>query len=294
MAEMTRSSSTRAGRLAGRVALVTGAGRARGLGEAIARRFLEEGADVMIADIGRVSGPLLAADDVGSGDAMREVADALRRTDPRCRVGTVACDVRDEAEVEAAVAATVEAFGALDILVNNAGIGFIAGPLVEMELAHWDLVQEVNLRGPFLMTKHAARRMVAQRAAGRSSGRIINIASKGAKSATPDYGAYAASKHGLLGLTRVAALELAAHGITVNAVCPNHVTTGLGERQNRHRALRDGVDGEQVLAGRRARIPLGRVGMPEDTAEACLFLASDAASYITGEAMNVSGGEEMR
>jgi NAD(P)-dependent dehydrogenase (short-subunit alcohol dehydrogenase family) len=283
-----------AGRLAGKVALVTGAGRRHGIGQAIVRRFMEEGARVMIADIGRASGPLLPASDVGTMGEMEAVAAELRTTVPAGAVATVACDVRDEAEVEHAVERTIETFGVLDILVNNAGIGYIARPLVELPLEEWDLVQSVNLRGAFLCTKHAARRMIGQVAGGREGGRIINIASKGAKAAIADYGAYAASKHGLLGLTRVAALELAPHGITVNAVCPNHVTTGLGERQNRYRARRDGQDVDQVLHERRTRIPLGRVGRPEDTAEACLFLASRAASYITGEAMNVSGGEEMR
>lgn len=273
---------------------MTGAGRRRGLGQAIARRFLEEGASVMIVDLGRPRGPLLDAADIGTSDEMESVAADLRPAGGERRVATVACDVRDEAEVEGAVAATIDAFGALDILVNNAGVGYIARPLAELALEEWNLVHEVNLRGPFLFTKHAAPRMIAQHAAGRAGGRIINIASKGAKAATPDYGAYVASKHGLLGLTRVAALELAPHGITVNAVCPNHVTTGLGERQNRHRAQRSGTGGDAVLDARRAAIPLGRVGLPEDTADACVFLASAAAGYITGEAMNVSGGEEMR
>ena len=292
---MAEHAPARSGRLAGKVALVTGAGRQRGLGKAIAARFLAEGADIMIADIGRASGPLLGAADVGTRAEMDAVADVLRaRAAAQQGVATVACDVRDEAEVEAAVAATVAAFGAIDILVNNAGVGYVARPLLELSIDEWNLVQEVNLRGPFLFTKHAGRRMIAQQQAGRGGGRIINIASKGAKTAHPDYGAYAASKHGLLGLTRVAALELAGHGITVNAVCPNHVTTGLGERQNRHRAARSGKAGDEVLEDRKAGIPLGRIGRPEDTAEACLFLASEAAAYITGEAMNVSGGEEMR
>lgn len=285
-------------RLAGKVALVTGAGRKGGLGQAIARRFVEAGADVLIVDLGNAAGPLLAADDIGTLDGMRQVADGLRTVATNAgspaRIGTVVCDVREEAQVAAAVLAAVDRFGGLDILVNNAGIGFIARPIVELQVEEWDLVQDVNLRGPFLFTKHGGRRMIAQQVEGRRGGRIINIASKAAKSATPEYAAYAASKHGLLGLTRVAALEFARHGITVNAVCPNHVTTGLGERQNRHRALREGKDGEAVLQDRCATIPLGRVGLPEDTADACLFLASDAAGYITGEAMNVSGGEEMR
>jgi meso-butanediol dehydrogenase/(S,S)-butanediol dehydrogenase/diacetyl reductase len=126
-----------------------------------------------------------------------------------------------------------------------------------------------------------------------TGGRIINIASQAAKSGHPHLAAYIASKHGLVGLTRTAALELGAHGITVNAVCPNHVTTGLGAVQNEYYAKLRGVSVEQYLADMRNGIPLGRVGMATDTANACAFLSSDLASYITGEAMNVSGGAEM-
>ena len=125
-----------------------------------------------------------------------------------------------------------------------------------------------------------------------NGGRIINIASQAAKSGFPHLAAYVASKHGLVGLTRSNAIELGAHGITVNAVCPNHVTTGLGAKQNEYYAQLSGQTLEQFMASMRARIPLGRPGLPEDTAAAVAFLASDDATYITGEAMNVSGGEE--
>lgn len=286
-------------RLKGKVALVTGAGRHGGLGEAIARRFAEEGADVMITDIGRAAGDLLSAENVGVESEMASVAAAVtqaaRDAGAGGAVGVACCDVRNEAEVTAAVARTLAAFGKIDILVNNAGVGFVMCPLTELEIEAWNLVQEVNLRGPFLFTKHVARHLIERHREGQGSGgRIINIASRGAKVPTPDFAAYTSSKHGLLGLTRVAALELGAYGVTVNAVCPNHVTTGLGARQNAHRGARMGLDPEGVLAYRRGQIPLGRVGQPNDTAEACVFLASDAAAYITGEAMNVSGGEEMR
>lgn len=290
--------STAAMRLAGRTALVTGAGRHKGIGQAICRRFVEEGANVVLTDIGRPGGPLLKAGDVGTWEEMQQVAAGLREAaaaaGSSARVHVVSCDVRIEAEVEQAVAEAVAAFGQLDILVNNAGVGYIMRPITELELHEWTLVQEVNLGGPFLFTKHVGRQMLAQHAEGWRGGRIINIASKGAKTAIPDFAAYTSSKHGLLGLTRVAALELGPYGVTVNAVCPNHVTTGLGARQNQHRGMRMGKSVDEVLDHRRNQIPMRRIGLPEDTAEACVFLASEAASYITGEAMNVSGGEEMR
>ncbi len=187
------------------------------------------------------------------------------------------------------MATAVAEFGALDILVNNAGIGFLMEPLIEMPKDRWQTVLEVNLMGAFLCSKHAARRMIAQG----NGGRIVNIASVAAKSGSMHLAAYAASKHGMVGLTRSAALELGAHRITVNAVCPNHVTTGLGALQNEYRSKQRGQTVDEYLAEMRGRIPLGRVGLAEDTAKAVAFLCSDEAQYVTGEAMNVSGGQEM-
>lgn len=285
--------------LSNKVAIVTGAGRHNGLGEAIARRFVQEGAHVVIADIGQPAGPLLDAANIGLWDEMQSVADGLRlaarEADSVAHVEVMQCDVRKEADVQACVAQTVATFGKLDIVVNNAGIGYVMRPLTQLTVEEWDLVQQVNLRGPFLFTKHAAAQMIRQHEAGGwSDGRIINIASRGAKVPTRDYAAYTSSKHGLIGLTRVTALELGQYGITANAVCPNHVTTGLGARQNQHRSQRLGMSLEELIAFRKSQIPLGRIGVPDDTAQACVFLASSAASYITGEALNVSGGEEMR
>ena len=160
--------------------------------------------------------------------------------------------------------------------------------LVDVDVKEWDAVLGVNLRGAFLATKHAARAMIARG----NGGRIVNIASQAAKSAFPFAAAYCSSKHGLVGLTRVSALELGQHGIRVNAVCPNHVTTGLGAWQNEYFAKAQGVSVDEYLAAMRKRIPLGRPGLASDTANACAFLCSDDAQYMTGEAINVSGGEE--
>ena len=153
----------------------------------------------------------------------------------------------------------------------------------------WDAVLEVNLRGAFFGIKHAAKRMIAQG----GGGRIISIASQAAKRGFPDLAAYVSSKHALVGLTRTAALEFGSHNITVNTVCPNHITTGLGARQNEFRAKSLGVSVEELLATRAKQIPLGRVGRTSDIASSCAFLCSTEADYITGQNLDVSGGQEM-
>ena len=198
------------------------------------------------------------------------------------------CNMLNGSAVEKLVADTQAAYGGVDILINNAGVGYLMKPIVEMSLDEWDTVLGVNLRGMFAATQAVAKRFMAQ---GRG-GRIVNIASQAAKSGFPHASAYCASKHGVLGLTRVAAIELAEHQVTVNAVCPNHVTTGLGAWQNQFFSAATGRSEEQYLADMRSRIPLGRPGLQDDIAKACAFLASGEAAYITGEAMNVSGGEE--
>jgi meso-butanediol dehydrogenase/(S,S)-butanediol dehydrogenase/diacetyl reductase len=183
----------------------------------------------------------------------------------------------------------VATHGGLDIWVNNAGIGYIMKPLLEVTPADWNAVIGVNLTGAFYGLRVAAEIMVAQ---GRG-GRIINIASQAAKSGFPHAQAYTASKHGLVGLARSAAIELGPDGITVNNVCPNHVTTGLGAWQNEYFSKVVGAASvEDYLAQMRNRIPMRRAGLAEDTANAVAFLCSDEAAYITAESMNVSGGEE--
>jgi len=272
--------------LQGKVVVCTGSGRREGLGEGILQRFASEGCRLVVTDLGQADRGL-GEDNIGSTAEMEEVADALRAQG--AEVITVPCDVRKQEQVEALVARTVEAFGRLDVMVNNAGVGYIMQPISEVSLADWQLVMDVNLTGAFLTTQAAAAQMRKQG----DGGRIINIASQAAKTGFPHMAPYVASKHGMIGLTRTSAIDLAADGITVNAVCPNHVTTGLGAKQSEYFANYRGMSVEDYRAGLRARIPLGRVGLPGDTAAAVAFLASDDAAFITGEALNVSGGEEM-
>ena len=278
--------------LAGKVAIVTGAGRHGGLGAAIARKLAEDGVHVVLHDLGQTKGAMAPEHGVGQASELEQIADELRTLHPN--IATFAADMRVEAEVEALVAFAVERFGKLDILVNNAGVGFLFGPFVDQTQEMWDTVLDVNLRGSFFAMKHAIRQMLKQdELPDWGRGRIVSIGSRGSKSGSALTSSYIASKHGLVGLTRSVAIEMGPQQITVNAVCPNHVTTGLGSWQNEYMANMRGQTLDEYMAAMRGRIPLGRVGTPEDTANACAFLCSGQARYITGEAMNVSGGEEM-
>ncbi len=273
--------------LAGQVVLVTGAGREQGIGAALCRRLAEEGCKVAVSDVPSTSATAAAKPADSASDDVEQVVAGIIASGGEA-IG-LACDVLSEDDVIAAIDAAAEAFGGIDILVNNAGIGFLMSPITETSADDWDNVLGVNLRGAFLATKHAAKRMIDQ---GRG-GRIINIASQAAKSGFPYAAAYCSSKHGMVGLTRVSAIELGQHGITVNAICPNHITTGLGAWQNDYFSDALGMTLEEYLNAMRSRIPLGRPGLTEDIAKACAYLSSDEAVYVTGEAINVSGGEEM-
>ncbi len=275
------------GRFTGKTAVVTGSGRAKGLGESIARRLASEGAAVVISDLGASKDAATPGAMIGASAEMEAIAASLRSDGGAA--STFACDVRDYDQVKDLAKHAVDAHGSLDIWVNNAGIGYIMKPLLEVSPDDWRAVIDVNLTGAFFGLKAAAEVMVAQ---GRG-GRIVNIASQAAKSGFAHAQAYTSSKHGLVGLVRSAAIELGPYGITVNNVCPNHVTTGLGAWQNEYFSKVVGAASvEDYLEKMAARIPLRRPGLVEDTANAVAFLCSDQANYITAESMNVSGGEE--
>ncbi|MEM6908169.1 MAG: SDR family NAD(P)-dependent oxidoreductase [Pseudomonadota bacterium] len=264
------------GAFSGKTIVVTGSGKEKGLGQGILQAFADEGANCVVSD--------LSIDPEADG-----VAEELRGRG--ADVATIACDVSKASDCASLIGRTLDRFGSVDVFVNNAGIGFKMNPLLEVDTTiEWDQVIAVNLSGAFYGTQAAARAMVE---AGKG-GRIINIASQAAKTGFPHLPAYVSSKHGMIGLTRASAVELGVHGITVNAVCPNHVTTGLGAKQNEYFSKLLGFETvEDYLANMSAKNPMGRPGLPSDTAAACLWLASEAAFYVTGEALNVSGGEEM-
>ena len=245
-------------RFAGKTAVVTGAGR--GMGRSVALGLGAEGANVVVAELDVASGSGVATEIVAAqGHAI-----------------SVAVDISDVAAVRRLFEKTIAEFGAVDVLINNAGIG-IAKPLLEYTEADWDRQLGVNLKGMFFATQEAARVMIPKR-----SGKIVNFASTAAfvSSSTPET-AYDISKGGVRQLTVSVAAELAPHHINVNAVAPGTIMTDLTLRV---------LDTEEKMARASAKIPMGRLGSPEDMVGPVLFLCSDEASYITGHTLVVDGG----
>lgn len=259
--------------LIGKVALVTGA--AQGLGEALARRLAEEGCDVCVADI-NLEGAQAAADAIAAATGRRAIAGRM--------------DVTDEDSVAACIDDCVERLGGLDIVVSNAGI-LISGDTTEFEVAAWRKVIEVNLVGYFVVAKHAARVMLA---AG-TKGAIIQVNSKSGKKGSFKNSAYAAGKFGGIGLTQSLALEFAEAGIRVNAVCPGNLLDSplWVDSLYAQYAERWGITEAEVRQKYIDQVPMKRGCTYEDVANVVVFLASDAASYMTGQAINVTGGQIM-
>jgi 3-oxoacyl-[acyl-carrier protein] reductase len=246
-------------KLENQVAVVTGAGR--GIGHAIALRLAQEGARV--ASVSRTqANAQKTADEI---NALR--ADAAK---------AYAVDVADHTAVQTASEQILKDFGRVDILVNNAGVTR-DGLSMRMSMEDWDTVMNTNLKGAFSFSQAVMRSMIKQR-----SGRIINISSVSGLMGNPGQANYAASKAGLIGLTKTLARELASRGITVNAVAPGFIVTDMTEGLS-----------EEVKKNLMAKIPLTRLGQPEDIAAAVAFLASPEANYITGQVLTVDGGMVM-
>ncbi|MCS6776092.1 MAG: sorbitol-6-phosphate dehydrogenase [Chloroherpetonaceae bacterium] len=261
-------------RLKDRVAIVTGA--AQGLGEAIAHRLAREGCRAVVASD-------------RNGEKVQHVAAAIAAEHGIQTLG-LTTDVTDENQVGEMVQRTVEAFGALDIMVANAGI-LKAYDITEFPPAEWRAVIEVNLVGYFLCAQAAARVMVRQK-----RGVIIQINSKSGKKGSFRNSAYSASKFGGIGLTQSIALDLAPHGVRVNAVCPGNLLDGTLWQESlfEQYARTQGLTVEEVRRKYESQVPLGRSCTYDDVCNVVVFLASDEASYMTGQAINVTGGQEMR
>lgn len=237
------------------VAIVTGA--ARGLGQVIARDLAASGATVACVDVNE---ELLA----GTVESIQQAGG---------KAAAFACDVTDGDRVTAVVKEVVSQFGRLDILVNNAGVTR-DNLVMRMKDEEWDLVLGINLRGTFLFTRAAAKPMSKGK-----RGRIINIASVSGMMGNPGQVNYSASKAGVIGLTRTVSKELSKRNITVNAVAPGFIATDMAAKL-----------GDELLEQIKSETPLGRLGVPQDVADAVLFLASEAASFITGHVLVVDGG----
>ena len=256
------------GRVEGKVALVTGAGS--GNGRAIALALAVEGARVTCADVNAASAQQVADEVTQQGGAAIAVG----------------MDVTRAADCAAAVQQTVDAFGGLDILVNNAGI-WVPGTILALSEADWDRQQVVNAKGVFLMTKAALPAIIA-----RGGGSVIMLASIAGLKGTAGSLAYNASKHAVIGLTRCLALDHAADGVRVNAICPGLIETRMGDQVLREWGREDGV--EQTRRQLLESYPLGRLGRPEDVAAIAVHLASDESAWVTGTYYVVDGGTTLK
>jgi glucose 1-dehydrogenase len=244
-------------KLKNKVAIITGA--ARGIGLACAGRFIAEGAKVIITDV---------LDDAGSAEAKRMGATYLH------------CDVSKSGDVKTVITAVVKQFGGIDILMNNAGIS-ISGDFLEISEADYDKVIDINLKGSFLMLQACAREMVAQVAAGKPAGSIVNMSSVNDTLAIPTIVSYCIAKGGVSQLTRATSIYLAPYGIRVNAIGPGSIMTDM---------LKSIVSDRSAMNRVMSRTPMARIGEPSEIASIAVFLASDDSSYVTGQTIYADGG----
>ena len=249
---------------AGKVALVTGA--ASGMGLATAKAFAASGASVVLAD--------------SNEKAVHAAAEEFNTQGHKALA--IVCDVSEDAQVEAMIAQAVAVFGRLDVAYNNAGIQNLLAETADTTRQDYDRVMGVNLRGVWSSMKFELQQMRKQ-----GSGAIVNCSSLGGLVGGAERGIYHAAKHGILGFTKSAALEYAARGIRINAICPGLIWTPMVDQM-----VATG-QGEAMKAMEKS-IPMGRVGRPEEIADAVLWLCSDAASYVTGQSISVDGGYIMR
>jgi NAD(P)-dependent dehydrogenase (short-subunit alcohol dehydrogenase family) len=275
--------------IADKVALVTGAARPRSIGRATALRLAQEGAHVAALDIAQPYADFPGHGVAGTDD-LESLVDELEALGVRA-IGLQA-DVTDEHAVGQAVETVCRELGPVHLLANVAGgsgAGFGAAPLLDVPRAEFDKVLEVNLTGTFLASRACASRMIEHG----EGGRIVNVSSQAGKIGWPLLGAYSAAKAAVIGLTQVMAKEWAASGITVNAICPGTVDTDLLNPGNLFVDLMDASQAGGFAGWVEREIPLGRLQEPAEAAAAIAFLCSDDAAYITGESINVSGGQMM-
>jgi len=248
------------GNIAGKVAFVTGA--ANGIGRAAALAFAREGASVVVTDI--------------LEQGMQETVHMIEKLGKRAL--PVRCNVMRSEDVKAALNKAVEAFGRLDFAFNNAGIEYTIKPAADVTEEEWDRIINIDLRGVFLCMKYEIPLMLKQ-----GGGAIVNTSSGAGVKGFQGGAAYVAAKHGVVGLTKAAALDYAASNIRINAVCPGIIDTPMMQRFSG-----DTPEGRKAVIGQE---PIGRMGTPEEIAEAVLWLCSDASSFVVGHAMVIDGGQ---
>jgi acetoin reductase-like protein len=255
--------------LTGKTAIVTGA--ARGIGKAISLALAGEGAAVVVVDLNAEGAEQTAAEIRQAGFSAHGIQ----------------ADVTKKSSVDRLVQEAISRTGRIDILVNNAGV-VSNTPVLDLAEEEWDRTLAVNLKAVFLCSQSAAQEMSK-----RKSGRIVNISSLAGKVGAPGQAAYCASKHAVLGLTKVLAIDLAPFGVNVNAICPGNTETEMMRYVFTKRAESRGQTFDDLAQGIMAKTPLGRFGRPEDVAQVVLFLVSPAAAYITGQSIDVDGGRSI-
>jgi NAD(P)-dependent dehydrogenase (short-subunit alcohol dehydrogenase family) len=269
------------------LAIITGAGRHGGIGAAIAQRLAQAGVNVVIGDLCAPLPAGLPAPAIGQWDELQAIAAEVQALGVAAL--PVKVDVTDPASIQAMLAQVMAEFGRIDILVNNAGAIFGPSPVAQMADDAWRRTLEVNATGVFLVTKAILPAMIQ----GQRGGRIVNISSLAAIRPRPYMAAYAASKAAVAALTQSLAQEVAQFGVTANAVLPGDIDTGMKQWGYQLEAMITQRPYDDVVAAGIARIPAGRLGTPGDVAGLVAYLASDEASFITGQLFPVTGGREL-
>ncbi len=268
------------------VAIVTGCGNPNGIGRATAMALAKQGADVIVTDICRVDSALSIDGALKLGDdftALRTLADQL--TEIGGEAVAMALDLTDSEQIAQVVAETFAKFKRIDILINNAGTPVGTGPFLDISGRDWDLSAAINIRGTAQLCQQIIPIMQRQ-----GGGAIVNNASIMGISAMAYYGAYAATKHGVVGLTKLIASEFAEQGIRCNAVCPGSIHTDMGEAEAQMLVALQGISYQQAMAQLSEEAAMNRMGKPEEVADLMTYLASPCSSFVTGAVIPVTGG----
>ena len=271
--------------LDGKVAIVTGVGRPRGIGRACALRLAREGADIVISDICRKYEGDLAFYNLGKWEQLKKVTGEIEALGRRALAFKV--DVTKKDEIQAMIEGTLKELGRIDILINNAGSGVGVGPFLTISEEAWDKTFAVNAKGTYLCCQTVLPTMIEQK-----GGKIVNIASTAGLRGSASYGAYGASKFAVVGMTQILAAEFSQFNININCVCPAMVETDLGFEEYEFLSFVKGGTVEEVRQSVIESIPLGRAATGDDIADVVSFLVSEQAGYMVGQAVAVTGGME--
>jgi len=274
-----------------KVALITGAGREKGIGAAIARRLAREGVNVVLGDLCAPPADNPVNPGGGQWATLQAIAEEIEGS-AGVEALPVQVDVTDPTSIATMLEMTLAAFGRLDILVNNAGVAVGPAPVAQMDHNAWRKTIEVNLTGVFYVTQAALPALI-QTAGQHGRGRIINMASLAATHPKPFLSAYAASKAGVVAFTQSLAQEVAGFGVTANALLPGDIDTDFKRWGLQLESMVRGQEYDAVVQAAIAQIPVGRMGTPEDVAAMVAFLCSEDADFITGQAINITGGREL-